>query len=334
MDLADDYMPIIPANSYKSPVYLFNGHLQTIIPNLFRKIPDLRYTRERIDTPDGDFLDLDWSVTGSDRLVIISHGLEGNTDRQYVRGMVRAFNRAGWDAMGWNCRSCSGEMNRLARFYHHADTIDLQTVIAYVAENYHYQSIGLIGFSMGGSMLLRLLGERGGQLAPLVRGAVAFSVPCDLMSSALHLSKPRNRMYARRFIRKLERKIKAKAELLPNQVTYTNFHQIRVFKDFDDRYTAPLHGFRNAEDFYAQASVHKYLPGIRIPTLLINAINDPFLTPECFPVEEAEANPYLFLEMPRQGGHVGFSVTGRAEYWSEKRAVDFIRECPLLQTDT
>jgi hypothetical protein len=238
--------------------------------------------------------------------------------------MVKAFNTAGWDAMGWNCRSCSGEMNRLARFYHHGDTLDLETVVAFALEQKKYTSVALIGFSMGGSMILRLLGGKAASLDPAIQHAVVFSVPCDLLASAAQISKPQNRIYARRFLKKLERKIRTKAQLFPDLVSYENFHTVKVFKDFDNRYTAPLHGFKNAEDFYTQASVIRYLDQIRVPTLLVNAQNDPMLTPECFPFAEAEQNPHLFLEVPRNGGHVGFSKTLSREYWSEKRAVAFV----------
>jgi hypothetical protein len=317
-------MPVISKSTYKAPAYLFNGHLQTIIPSAFRKVPGIHYMRERIETADGDFLDLDWSNVGANQLVILSHGLEGSADRHYIKGMVKAFNKKNWDALAWNCRSCSGEMNRMARFYHHGDIHDLEAVVAHAINKNSYTSIVLIGFSMGGCMTLRLVGERGKNLHPAIKKAVAFSVPCDLTSSVVHLSKPQNSFYSRRFLKKLEKKIQAKAQLFPNEVSYTDFKMIKAFKDFDNRYTAPLHGFDDAEDFYKQASVRPYLAGIRIPTLLINALNDPFLTPECFPIPEAEANPYLFLEIPLEGGHVGFSTSDAEECWSEKRAVEFV----------
>ena len=337
-------MPLLPPPDYRPPAWLFNGHLQTIVPSTFRRVIGVHYQRERLETPDGDFLDLDWSRTQSltkspsggsgttprvpdgpvtSQLVILSHGLEGSADRPYVRGMVRAFNRAGWDALAWNCRSCSGEMNRLPRFYHHGDTEDLQAVITHALSRERYQTVVLVGFSMGGSMTLKLLGEQAKTLPTAVRRAVVFSVPCDLPSSVEHLGKPGNIVYRRRFMRKLERKIRLKSQLLPTQITY-RFDDIRHFRDFDNRYTAPLHGFRDADDFYDRASARHYLKGIRIPTLLINAANDPFLTPLCFPVREAENHPHLFLEIPRQGGHVGFSLaSGGEELWSEQRAVAF-----------
>jgi predicted alpha/beta-fold hydrolase len=316
-------MPVLPSHSYQPPRWQFNAHLQTIVPSLFRRVEGVAYSRERIATPDGDFLDLDWVKTGSDKLVIISHGLEGSTDRHYVRGMAKAFNAVGWDALAWNCRSCSGEMNRLARFYHHGDYHDLDTAAGYAIREKGYREVALVGFSMGGSMTLRLLGEKGRETFPEIRSAVAISVPCDLVSSVVHLSKPENRFYARRFLRKLGQKIKAKAKLFPDQISYADYKAIKAFKEFDDRYTAPLHGFESAEDFYRRASVKPYLKYITLPALILNAQNDPFLTPDCFPVAEAEENPDLFLEMPLAGGHVGFS-SRRGDNWAEQRTVEFV----------
>jgi len=319
-------MPLIPHSDYTPPRWQFNGHLQTIVPSTFRKVEGVQYRRERMETPDGDFLDLDWSPApqaNARNLVIISHGLEGSSDRHYVKGMVKAFNRVGWDALAWNCRGCSGEMNRLPRFYHHGDTEDLRAVIGQALATGRYEQIALVGFSMGGSMTLKLLGEAAESLPSQVRRAVTFSVPCDLTSSVAHLSKPGNALYRKRFLKKLQRKILQKSQLLPEQVVY-RFDDIRVFRDFDNRYTAPLHGFRDADDFYDRASARHYLSGIRIPTLLVNAINDPFLTEGCYPIREAEKHLYLYLEIPQQGGHVGFSQRRGEELWSERRAVDFV----------
>ncbi len=319
-------MPIIHTTNYIPPRYLFNGHFETIFPSSFRKINGISYIRERLELMDGDFLDLDWSrlTEASSRLVIISHGLEGNSTRHYVTGTVKKFNTLGWDALAWNCRSCSGQLNRLPRFYHHADTADLSIVINHAVENGQYTDIALVGFSMGGNMTLKYLGEQQGKLAPQLKAAVAFSAPCDLPSSVVHLHKPQNRFYEMRFLRKLRKKIIAKANVFPQVIDSTGIESIRRFREFDERYTAPLHGFKDADDFYRKASSGPYTPFIKLPTLLINALNDPFLTPECFPVEAARNNPYFHLEMPRRGGHVGFMLAGQPDSWGERRAAEFI----------
>ena len=180
-------MPIVPS-SYRAPFGFGNGHIQTIYAH-FRQVRGVSYKRERIQTPDGDFLDLDWSAKGARRLAILSHGLEGSTERHYVLGMIRALNRRGWDALAWNYRGCSGEPNRLLRWYHSGDTGDLRAVIEHAA-GHNYEEIAIIGFSLGGNVTLKYLGERAGSTHPLVKKGVAFSVPCDLTPSS---DQPRRR---------------------------------------------------------------------------------------------------------------------------------------------
>ena len=323
-------MPLVEQSSYHPPLFLWNRHLQTIYPSLFRKVENVRYRRERIDTPDGDFLDLDWSVIGANKLAIISHGLEGNTSRAYMLGMVKAVNEAGWDALARNFRGCSGEPNRLVRFYHSGDTADVETVIEHVLKTASYSEIALIGFRMGGNVTLKYLGERGDSIHSVIRKAVAISVPCDLAASARELARPINKIYMKRFLRMLHQKVKQKAERFPGKISVEGFSNIKTFQEFDDRYTAPLHGFKDARDYWEKASSKPYLPEITIPTLLINAGNDPFLAPQCFPIEEARRNPRFFLEIPSSGGHVGFIVfNSEGTYWSEQRTVAFLNDPDL-----
>lgn len=319
-------MPVTIIEHYKPPVYfLKNPHLQTVIPSVFRKVKGIDYQRERIDTPDGDFLDLDWATQGSNRLVIVTHGLEGSSERHYVKGLIKALYRAGWDGLGWNCRSCSGEPNRLPRFYHHGDTPDLDTVVQH-AIGKGYEHILLAGFSLGGSMTLKYLGERGEKVAPQIKKGLAVSVPCDLASCGEELSKPNKIFYTNKFLRRLKKKIEAKSKLMPHKIRYEDFKKVKIFKDFDNLYTAPLHGFRDADDYYRSVSSKNFLDGIRIPTLLINALNDPFLTAECFPKQQAERNPFLHLELTTQGGHVGFQLPGTNETYVERRAVAWVAD--------
>jgi hypothetical protein len=319
-------MPLVSRSTYKAPLLFQSADFQTIFPSLFRRVEGVRYRRERINTPDGDFLDLDWSETGVRRLAIISHGLEGNSERSYVLGMARAFTRRGWDALAWNMRGCSGEPNRLLRSYHSGATEDLEAVIAHVQENSpRYRVLALIGFSLGGNVTLKYLGERGEAVSPLVVGAVAFSVPCDLASGARQMAKGRNRMYMSRFIRLLHEKIRAKMALMPGRITDDGYDQVKTFYDFDDRYTAPLHGFKDAEDYYRRSSSKRFLPAVTVPTLVVSAKDDPFLGPECYPVTEASGHPKVHLEIPSWGGHVGFvSFNEEGEYWSETRAASFL----------
>ncbi|MFH1156031.1 MAG: alpha/beta fold hydrolase [Pseudomonadota bacterium] len=310
---------------YRPPLLMENGHVQTIFPVLFRRVDPGFYFRERIETDDKDFLDLDWALAGSDRLAILSHGLEGDSHRAYMAGMARTLKAGGWDALAWNYRSCSGEPNRLLRFYHNGATDDLARVITHAKNTGRYQKICLIGFSLGGNLTLVYLGRD--RVDPLVKNAVAFSVPCDLKGSSMMLEKPGNRIYMKRFLVTLHRKIREKMVLMPGQVDDAGFSSIRTFRDFDNRYTAPIHGFQDAEDYWKQCSSLQFIRSIPVPTLIVNAMNDPFLSESCFPIREAGANPNVFLETPLSGGHVGFiEFNARNTYWSEKRALWFLSD--------
>ncbi|MBW1981762.1 MAG: alpha/beta fold hydrolase [Deltaproteobacteria bacterium] len=319
-------MPLIRKSTYRAPLFLNNGHLQTIFPSLFRRVPGVSYQRQQIFTPDGDFLDLDWSVVGGTKLAIISHGLEGSSQREYVRGMVRAVNRRGRDALAWNMRGCGGRSNHKPRFSHSGASEDLHAVVEHVRCHCQYQAVMLLGFSLGGNMTLKYLGEEGKRLWPGIKGAVVFSVPCDLAGSACRISQWQNRIYQRRFLRLLHKRIKAMKEVLPEEINDDGYEKIRTLQDFDDRYTAPLHGFQDARDYWRQSSCNRFLPLIQVPALLVNAGNDPFLSASCYPVEAARQNGNLYLEVPQSGGHVGFVAFGQTgEYWSEWRAVTFMK---------
>lgn len=297
---------------------------------MLRKVPGVQYRRERLELPDGDFLDLDWSTILSDRLVVISHGLEGDTNRHYVRGFARAFNHAGWDALAWNCRSCSGEINRLPRFYHHAATDDLSAVVQHALAVKPYRQVGLVGVSMGGSMTLKYLGENGARLPAAVIGGAAFSVPVDLASSEAQLARRSNYLYTQRFLRKLKKKLVAKLNMFPGLYSLQGYDDIYRFQQFDDRYTAPLHNFEGAQQYYKIASSKNYFDGLNRPVLIANALNDPFLSEACFPTDYARHNPYVHLQVTAGGGHVGYTLPGAAETWSERRAVTFLAD--LLTT--
>ncbi|WP_151089297.1 YheT family hydrolase [Hymenobacter baengnokdamensis] len=320
-------MPLLTTSDYRPAMFLANGHLQTIAASTLRRVPEVRYQRERLELPDGDFVDLDWSLAGSvpaGRLGIISHGLEGDSNRPYVRGMARALNQVGFDALAWNYRGCGGETNRLLRAYHLGDTDDLAEVIRHASEQKHYAEIFLTGFSAGGNVTLKYLGENAARVPAQVRRAAVFSVPTDLKASSVHISRWQNQVYLRRFMNSLREKIRAKDARLPGQLDLSELNKLRDFPQFDERFTAPLHGFASADDYYEQAASGRYLSGIRVPTLLVNALNDPFLPSSCFPREAAAASQFLYLETPTVGGHVGFNEGGPAgTYYSERRAVDF-----------
>jgi predicted alpha/beta-fold hydrolase len=318
-------MALIRNSSYRAPSWLPGGHLQTIYPALLRRVPALASRCERLELADGDFIDLEWSGDGGPRLAILSHGLEADLKTGYIQGMAAALIRRGWDVLTWNFRGCGGKPNRLLRMYHSGATEDLQVVVSHALTNHPALAIDLIGFSLGGNLTLKYLGECPADLPPRLHRAVVFSVPCDLACSSRQLSIPSNRIYMDRFLVAMRAKIRAKQALFPGQLDLTGLDRIRTFHEFDDRYTAPIHGFRDAADYWARNSSRQFLPHITLPTLLVNAANDPFLGPACYPRDEAEASGCFHFECPATGGHIGFPTFGKGgEYWSETRAAEFL----------
>ncbi|MGI9550284.1 MAG: YheT family hydrolase, partial [Aurantibacter sp.] len=300
-----------------------NGHFSTIYAGLLRKIGDFHQKRERIDLPDHDFLDLDWSFahTASNKVVVLLHGLEGHGQRPYIMGSAKACNSSGFDACAVNFRGCSGETNRLFRSYHSGATEDLDAVVKHILKNKKYNEIYIKGISLGGNMALKYLGESR-NLPDQLKGVVGISVPCDLYSSLRELLKPKNYPYSRRFKKHLLDKLKLKLPLFPDKISKKDIRNIKTLKDFDDIYTSRAHGFKNALDYYEKCSCLQFLPNITIPSLIINTKNDSFFGPECYPYKEAEQNPNLYLEVPSYGGHVGFHARNGITY-SEKRAINF-----------
>jgi uncharacterized protein len=306
--------------NYQRPSFLFSAHLETIYPSLLRHVSLPPYTRERIATPDHDFLDLDWLTSGGDTVVIISHGLEGDSHRPYVTGMGRAFHQAGYDVLAWNYRGCSGQLNLQRRFYHSGATDDLDLVVQHASRK--YERIILIGFSLGGNLTLKYLGEQ--PLHTTIHKAVVFSVPLHLHSSCLQISTPGNWLYAQRFLKSLKKKVLDKAAVR-SDIDVAPLSSIKTLIEFDNHYTSKVHGYRDAVDYYTQCSALYFLPAITVPTLIVNAANDPFLSTECFPTEKVSAHSFIKLEIPRHGGHVGFAqFNKKGLFWSEERALAFV----------
>lgn len=312
---------------YQAPLFFHNGHRQSIYPTIFRKVSGVHYRRERITTPDDDFLDLDWMSGKSDKLTIISHGLEGNSSRAYVKGMVKAVTDAGFDALAWNFRGCGGTINRQPQLYHSGSYKDLETVIEHVLQHCGYREINLVGFSMGGNISLIYLGRKGIALDQRIKKCIVFSVPCDLKAGSEQIGKPANQIYMKRFLRLLHEKIKAKKAAFPDLFDDQDYAKIKNFYDFDNRYTAPMHGFVDADDYWRQCSSKQFIKDIQVPTLLVSALDDPFLAKSCYPFSESATNPHTALETPKHGGHVGFVTFNRNKlYWSEERTVMFLKE--------
>nr|WP_298996518.1 alpha/beta fold hydrolase [uncultured Allomuricauda sp.] len=315
-------MPLVTSR-YSPPHFFKNGHISTIYAGLVRQVNDFNQQRERIELMDGDFLDLDWSFSrsNSDRLVILLHGLEGDAQRHYITGSAKLFNANEFDACAVNFRGCSGEPNQLYRSYHSGATEDLIEVINHILENKKYASIHIKGFSLGGNLLLKYLGEQEG-IPKEIKAAVAVSVPCDLHSSCEQLLSSKNMLYAKRFKRNLLQKLRQKQKLFPELISDAEIKSIITLKDFDDVYTSKAHNFKDAMDYYTSCSSLQFLKTIDIPALIINAKNDSFLGATCYPYEEADKNHHLYLEVPAYGGHVGFWGKNNITY-TEKRALEF-----------
>ena len=315
-------MPLVES-TYAPPVIFRNYHISTVYSALIRKAP-LEQDRERIDLEDGDFLDLDWSFSEerSDKVLVVIHGLEGSAKRPYVTGLAKYFNSNGWDVAAVNLRGCSGELNRHFRSYHAGATNDLQEVVEHILNKDKYQTMAFNGFSLGGNLMLKYLGEKR-EIPEQIKAAVMVSVPCDLHGSLKQLQKKENFLYAKRFLYKLRDHLMMRAENFPDRLTRKEIEACDSLLDIDNLYTSRAHDFEDALDYYNRNSSRQFLENIKIPTLLINAQNDGFLSPDCYPVEIAKKSDHLFLETPAYGGHVGF-IQNKPVTYSEQRALEFL----------
>ena len=318
-------MPILESK-YKPPFWAKKSFVSTVFSGLARTVNGVEQSRERIELNDGDFIDVDWSYAAqpSNRVVILLHGLEGNAQRPYITGTAKLFNQNGIDACAVNFRGCSGEPNRLFRSYHSGATEDLDAVVTSILEQDKYSEIFIKGISLGANMALKYVGERN-DVPKEIKAVIAISTPCDLKGSCDALMHLKNRHYAIRFLAHLKDKLKPKLALFPQDISIADFNSIKNLVNFDDVYTSKAHGFKDAYDYYEKASCLQFLPNIKLPSLIINALNDSFLSAECYPVKEAKQNPNLYLEMPKYGGHVGFIDKGNV-YYNERRALDFINQ--------
>ncbi len=318
-------MPVYESSSFDPPFFFRNNYLQTIFPALLRKVHGIQYRRQRLELPDGDFVDLDWSKIGSTKLVIALHGLEGSAQRPYIKAPIRLFNLHGWDGVGVNFRGCSGQPNRKLKSYHSGETNDLRYILQSVLKAGKYSEIALVGFSLGGNVILKYLGEENDSVSEKIKSAVVFSVPCDLTTASIELAKWKNVIFMNRFMDSLKTKVREKERLITPEIDLRKVYNSRNFEDFDNAFTAPVNGFADAPDYWEKSSSKPYLDKIKIPYLIVNASDDSFLSEECYPFDIAAKNPMCHLEVPEFGGHVGFvSPDENGFYWSEKRALDFI----------
>lgn len=317
-------MPEIPSR-FEPPFFLRSAFAQTIIPSLFRRIIITTPRYETLELPDGDFLELQWHDGASHSLVIITHGLEGSARSAYVRGLTKALCAEGHSVLAWNMRGCGAERNRLPTWYHSGQSRDLQSVVNHALQR-HTGAISLIGISVGGNITLKYLGEEGAKVSPNIKQAAVVSVPMDLRGSAEALARTRNRIYMEYLLKPLRARIREKAKRFPHLFDTHSLHTIRNFREFDTYYTAPMHGFASVDEYWDSSSSIHFLSPITIPTLIVNAQDDPFLSPECYPIEHARRQSNLFLETPSHGGHVGFIRSlNLSRTWLDERISEFLR---------
>jgi len=308
-----------------------NPHAQTLLARFLRSGRGPAMLRERWELPDGDFLDLDFGPDpGSGAPVaLLLHGLEGGSDRRYVLSACRDLLARGIRPVAMNFRGCSGEMNRLPRMYHSGETSDPAWVLARLRRRHPARRLGAVGFSLGGNVLLKLLGEREDGGAGLLDAAVAVSVPLDLAEGCRLLERTAmGRTYTWFFLRSLKRKVRAKARLLEELVDLEAALASRTLREFDDAVTSRVHGFRDASEYYRLSSSTGYLAGIRTPTLVVHAFDDPFLPGDALPRRALEANPMLVTAIHDRGGHVGFmeGPPWSLRYWSDEEGARFLAE--------
>ncbi|TCK44632.1 hypothetical protein B0G84_3006 [Paraburkholderia sp. BL8N3] len=310
---------------YCAPRWLPTSHAQTIVPALFGRRPAVAYRRERWDTPDGDFIDLDWIVHGESArpapdapLFVLFHGLEGSSDSHYARTLMAAAQAHGWHGVVPHFRSCSGPLNLLPRFYHLADSAEVDWILRRLAAA-HAGPIFAAGVSLGGNVLLRWLCEREND-ASVVSAAAAISAPLDVHAGGQAISQGFGMVYTRSFLKSLKRKGLAKLAQYPGLFDRDAMLAARTLYEFDNVVTAPLHGFRDTDDYWTSATTRPHLPRIATPTLILNARNDPFL-PGCVLPSKAEVSAAVTLDQPDHGGHVGFMTgpfPGRIDWLSQR----------------
>ena len=317
--LQSDFAPTLPFK---------NTYFNTMYRPFFMK-DACTYKRKRITTWDQDFIDLDFSIVGTKTIALLIHGLEGSSSSTYMIATSNHLNEAGIDSVCFNLRSCSGEDNLQLSTYHSGKTEDVDFVVHYLLENYEYENIIMVGFSLGGNLTLKYLGEYQQTLSPKIKGAIAVSVPVDITTAEKEMDKLKNKLYVEIFFKTLKNKILEKAFKFPEyNLDKDKLFKATKFKHLEILYTVPVFGFKSPEDYWKKASSKPYLSKIDRPTLLINAKDDTFLSPECYPIKEAMQSNYFFLETPEYGGHVGFitSFKQQENTWLEQRIGRFIKE--------
>ena len=314
-------MPIIHSE-FRSPWWMPGGHMQTLMPVIMRPLSsstDIRF----IDLPDGDQLAADFyaadiSANQSRKLLIATHGLEGSSRQPYVLGMCHAARKSGFDVLAWNLRGCGETDNRLAKLYYSGCSEDLDAMVVW-AEQQGYREIYLAGYSLGGNIVLKWLGEQGNNAQSRgVRCAATASVPVDLAGCVQTLDHWSKMIYRLRFVGDMKKRLRRKAQTFPGTIDLSVLDKINTLRDYDHYVSAPLNGFTSAEDLYTRCSAKYFLGDIAVPTLVVNAQNDPFLNAACYPLDEAQHHSLLTLELTRTGGHVGY-LSHAGDWWMDQR---------------
>ena len=321
--------------NYIAPSWLPGGHAQTIYAAVAAPRPHVAYRRERWDTPDGDFIDLDWLIQDSGSglrdsektpLVVLFHGLEGSSRSHYALAMMHAVRARGWRGVVVHFRGCSGELNRLPRAYHSGDSAEIDWILRRLKRQSPHAPLRAVGVSLGGNALLKWLGEQREHAAGIISAAAAVSAPVDLMAAGNALGHGFNLIYARHFLATMKRKSLIKLGRFPGLFDGEQVRAANTLRTFDDLVTAPLHGFRNTDDYWTRASSKPLLRDIAAPTLLVNARNDPFLPQAALP-QAHEVSAAVTVEFPAAGGHAGFvsgAFPGRHD-WLPQRILDFFK---------
>ncbi len=312
-------------NKFKPAWWLSNPHLQTTWSVFARRRIEIALRRECLELPDGDFVHLDWTVAGTGPIVLVLHGLAGSIESHYAKGILQAINHCGWRGVFMHFRGCSGTPNRLPRSYHSGETGDVQYVVEQIRQREPNTPIAAVGYSLGGNVLIKWLGETGDK-NPLT-AAVVISVPFELAKIADQMDRGFSRVYQWWLMRSLHEAVEQKLKTIQTILAVEDVRKLNNFWQFDEKITAPLHGFTNANDYYKKSSSRQYLHNICVPTLILHGRDDPFMTSDVIPQND-ELPPGVHMEVSEKGGHLGFiagNVPFKPIYWSEQRVVDYLR---------
>jgi uncharacterized protein len=320
-------MPLVDLMPYRTSIVYKNMHINTLTAAVFRKVKDYSTTKERVETNDGDFFDVEWSKVNSKKLLICLHGLEGNATKPYMHGMMKRFNFRKYDTVGLHHRGCSGDDNRKLKSYHTGFYDDLEFFVNKINDESYYNEIVICGFSAGGNIALKYAGYLGSNLPKIVKKIIAISSPIDVEACSIEFMKPANYIYTKNFLFTLKRKAQHKHDLYPGTFDINKVWKSKNFNDFDAAYTAPVWGFESANDYWAKSSSLSGIKNVTIPILLINALDDSFLSPSCYPYDLMESMPNFYLATPKYGGHLGFMKRDKNGYlWTEKLAARWVNQ--------